>query len=370
MVERSREGCHGARRAGSRLRRRGLLGAFSLLFAAACATGGGGPEEPVFYPGLPETPRIQYLASFSDEDDVVGKATAFDEYLLGPSEAPRLSKPYGVAIHQGKIFVCDTMGKGVVIFDVANRKIELLGTRQPGRLQKPINIAVGQDGTRYVTDTTLGRVLVYDADNRYRTAFGKPGSWSPTDVEVVGEDLYVTDIDNGQVVVIDTSTGEELRRLGRRGTEDAEFVFPTNLAIDDDGNVYVSDTGAYKIQKLDSRGRYLQHFGDLGDTLGHFARPKGIDVDREGRLYAVDAAYSNIQIFDSEGSLLLVFGGYGGGPGQMYLPAKVRIDYDNVDLLADRVAPGYEVEYLILVTNQYGPNKVSVYGFLRTPEEE
>ena len=65
------------------------------------------------------------------------------------------------------------------------------------------------------------------------------------------------------------------------------------------------------------------------------------------------------------GQLLLVLGAAGGNPGDMYLPAKVAIDYDNVDLFADLVAPGYEVEYLILVTNQYGPNKVSVYGFLR-----
>ena len=44
--------------------------------------------------------------------------------------------------------------------------------------------------------------------------------------------------------------------------------------------------------------------------------------------------------------------------------AQVEIDYDNVDLFADRVAPGHKVEYLILVTSQFGANKVNVYGFL------
>jgi hypothetical protein len=73
----------------------------------------------------------------------------------------------------------------------------------------------------------------------------------------------------------------------------------------------------------------------------------------------------NGQIFDPEGQLLLVLGKAGGEPGDMYLPAKVRIDYDNVGLFADKVAPGHEVEYLIIVTNQYGPNKISVYGFLK-----
>ena len=38
-----------------------------------------------------------------------------------------------------------------------------------------------------------------------------------------------------------------------------------------------------------------------------------------------------------------------------------------MDLFSDLVAPGHELEYLILVSNQYGPNKVGVYGFLKQP---
>ena len=55
--------------------------------------------------------------------------------------------------------------------------------------------------------------------------------------------------------------------------------------------------------------------------------------------------------------------------GLTYLPAKVVIDYDNVDLFADRVAPGYKVEYLVIVTSQFGANKVSVFGFLESTEQ-
>jgi hypothetical protein len=51
------------------------------------------------------------------------------------------------------------------------------------------------------------------------------------------------------------------------------------------------------------------------------------------------------------------------------LPAKVVIDYDNVGLFADRIAPGDKVEYRVLVTSQYGANKVSVFGFLQPNEQ-
>jgi hypothetical protein len=66
---------------------------------------------------------------------------------------------------------------------------------------------------------------------------------------------------------------------------------------------------------------------------------------------------------------LLFFGGTGHSPGELYLPADVVIDYDNVDLFADRVAPGYKLEYLVVVTSQFGSNKVSVFGYIEPNEE-
>ncbi len=120
---------------------------------------------------------------------------------------------------------------------------------------------------------------------------------------------------------------------------------------------------------LDDRGELLQTFGSLGEMLGQFVRPKGVAVDREDRVYVVDAASEVVQIFNADGELLLFFGGAGNIPGGLNLPAKVVIDYDNVDLFADRVVPGYKIEYLVIVTSQFGPNKVSVFGYLEPNEQ-
>jgi hypothetical protein len=57
-------------------------------------------------------------------------------------------------------------------------------------------------------------------------------------------------------------------------------------------------------------------------------------------------------------------------PGGLNIPAKVEIDYENVDLFADLAAPGHQLEYLILVTSQFGSRKVSVFGFLKQSEDE
>jgi hypothetical protein len=94
-------------------------------------------------------------------------------------------------------------------------------------------------------------------------------------------------------------------------------------------------------------------------------RPKGIAVDREGRFYVVDAATEVVQVFDAQGRLLLFFGEPAGSEVGLVLPAKVMVDYDHVDLFREYAADDFAVEYLIFVTNQYGPRKVSVYGYGR-----
>ena len=337
------------------------------LFSCAGLGGPGAVEEEVGYavfPASPQEPRVQFLAAYSSDEDVLPPLSGFRRFILGDREGRELAKPYGVAIHDGQILVCDTKARIVVIFDLRARKVELLGAGPDGRLRKPVNITVDDDGTRYVVDVELQRVMVYDRNGRYLRAIGDPEAWSPTDVAISGRRLYVTDKKSGQVVLLEKTTGEELKRFGRLGSGEGELFTPTNIEVGADGSVYVSDTGNFRILKFDSRGKLLQQIGSLGRGLGQFVRPKGVAVDREGRVYVADAAIQNVQIFDPEGRLLLFFGGAGAEPGRMNLPAKTVIDYDNVDLFADRVVPGYAIQYLIAVTSQFGPNKVSVYGFL------
>jgi DNA-binding beta-propeller fold protein YncE len=317
------------------------------------------PEAPVFYPPLPQAPRIQFLATYTSEHDVTGGVSGFRRFILGEPSYRELGKPYGVALADGKLFVCDTRSNAVIIFDLRNRSIDLLGHVAPGRLSKPINVTVDEEGRRYVTDTKLRRVLVYDADNRYLRAYGDPEKWAPSDVAVTRRRLYAVDVKGGQVFVLDKESGEELRRFGK-----GMMFAPTNLDVDEKGNVYVADTGNARVIKFSPRGRVIQQFGSLGRGIGQFVRPKGVALDREERLYVVDAAFENVQVFDRKGRLLLFFGQAGNVSGGLNIPAKVTIDYENVDLFADRVAPGHSLEYLILVSSQFGLNKVNVYGFL------
>jgi len=347
-----------------------VLGLGAGLLLSACM-GPSGPTEVhhVLFPPSPQQPRIQFLGAYNTDLDVLPPLSAFRRLIVGERTGRSLMKPYGVAINNGQILVCDTKAAIVWVFDLKNHTVEILGGGPDGQLNKPINIVVDDEGTRYVVDAVLGLLMVYDANNRYVRSIGNPGTWSPTDVAIIGKRLYVTDKMNGQVVLIEKATGEELRRFNSSSAEEGRLFFPTNLALGIDGSVYVTETGHAQILKFNDRGELLQKFGSLGERVGQFVRPKGVAVDREGRVYVVDAASEIVQIFNADGELLLFFGGPGNNPGSTYLPAKVVVDYDNVDLFADRVVPGYEVEYLVIVTSQYGLNKVNVFGYLQPSEQ-
>lgn len=337
---------------------------FCLSLVAACAPEMQAPKVPVFFPPAPELPRIQYLTSFSGLHDIEHQS-AFDRFVVGEKPDLQVDKPYGLAIHDGKIYVCDT-NSTVFVFDLKDETFaQLAGAVGPGRLRQPTNISVTADGTKYVADPVRGQVVVFGPDDQYVGAFGVPGTWRPVDVARYEERLYVVDAQKRAVLALDPKTGALLKTIGDKGGPTEILDRPTNLAFDTEGYLYVTDFSRFQVLKYDRDGHFKARFGDLGADYGHFARPKGLAVDKEGRLYAVDASFNNVQIFNRDGRLLLFFGGSGEENGNLTLPAKVALDYDNLSYFEKYLEPGFQPEYLILVTSQFGDRRVNVFAYGR-----
>jgi len=337
----------------------GLL--LALSFIVGCAAPAPKREE-VFFPEPPDLPRLQYLTSYTGTRDIE-EQTGFMTFVAGEVPKVGVDKPYGVAVYDGKIYVCDTNAT-VVIFDFNKKTFEpLAGTIGPGKLLQPLNISIDKEGYKYVTDVARGQVVIFDKNDAYVRTVGVPTTWKPTDAVRYEDRLYVTDIKGGEVVVFDLRTLEVVKKIGRSGEKDDWLDMPTNLAFDVDGYLYVSDVGRFQILKYDRDGHLLSKLGKLGDNVGNFARPRGIALDKDKRLYVVDAAFNNVQIFDKEGKTLTFFGGPGPKRGNLLLPAKVAIDYENLKYFEKFVSPTFEPEYLVVVTSQFGPSRVNLFAF-------
>jgi DNA-binding beta-propeller fold protein YncE len=339
-----------------------------LGLLSGCATPNKAPKSYTFFPPAPDEPRIQFLTSFASDSDL-GRTRSFSDYIIGEQKPVNpLVKPYGLALHDGKLYVCDTVENVIQVFDLKKRRSTDFAPRGEGKLALPINISIDEDGTRYVADTGRQQVLIYSDDGTFLGALGKKDEMKPTDVAITTNRLYITDLNGHAVRVYSKTEHKLLFTIPREGeTNEGKLFQPTNLAVDKPGGrLLVSDTGANRVQIYDLDGKYLRSIGRQGVAPGMFARPKGVAVDRNGLAYVVDAATQVVQIFDAEGRLLLYFGAADESTrGVVILPAAVKVDYDDVGYFQKYIAPGHQCEYLILVTSQFGAQKVSVYGFLK-----
>ncbi|MHC4645250.1 MAG: 6-bladed beta-propeller [Planctomycetota bacterium] len=328
-------------------------------------------SKPVFYPEPPDRPRLQFLFSIAREQDLgrqQQERSALEKFVLGDEDPRRgrIEKPYGIAMFDGKIYVCDVGRQIVQVIDLRQGKFSYL--TKDRRLRNPANIFIEADGTKYVSDAVAGAVFVFDKSDTLQAILGRELKIKPVGLAVRGMRCYVADAASNQVVVLDKTTGQEILRMGKRGEQDGEFRSISGLSLDDQGNVYVTDRLLGKVTKFDGNGIFLASVGKLSASFSSFIRPKGIAVDKQRRFWVVDSAMEVGKIFNEQGQLLLLFGMPGTAPGNMLLPAGIAIDYDNVDLFGDYFAEGAKIEFLVFVSNQFGPHLISVYGFGDFPE--
>ena len=376
-----------------------LLGGATALvvmgFITGCATRfARETAAPIFYPSAPDTPRLQFLTSYSSSDDA-GERNWLLDFLVGRRPAKPIGKPYGVALGQGRIYVGDTGIAAVETLALDERRLSYFSPRGAGRFSVPANLALDEDGSLYVADAGRGQVLIFNTQQKFTRAIGarpavnipsfmggvKPAGQAtvpddgsigtetpmkPTGVALAGGRVYIADPLTHSVRVFDKQTHQQVLLIpADKHDARGKLYSPTNLAVDRQGCIYVSDIGGFCVQKYDVKGNFLRTFGQQGDRPGECIRPKGVAVDKEGRLYVVDAAAQVVQIFDAEGKLLMYFGEPNESEHALILPAGIAIDYANTGRFQKFVAPGFQIEYLVVVVSQFGPSLVNVFGFLK-----
>ena len=321
-----------------------VLAACCLLLSSCATLEPAKPRVERYWPLPPDPPRISYVRSFSEPDDVGKKRTWFlitFRFLFGEGESPHMLRPHAVTTdNRGWVYVTDTGLQAVHIYDFSGKNYYQLFWIERGqsRLMSPVGVAVDEERNIYVSDSQLNRIFVYSSKKfRLIRMIGKPGQFERLGGLAYNPQnklIYAVDAGGHRVVAFDQA-GNEVFAFGKRGRADGEFNFPSHIATDAKGLVYVTDSMNFRVQIFNENGIFINKFGELGNVLGTFSKPKGVVVDSEGHIYVVDGIYDTVQIFDQQGRLLLNFGQVGVEEGDFWLPNGIAMDQRNQIYVAD-----------------------------------
>ena len=210
----------------------------------------------------------------------------------------------------------------------------------------PTDCAIGEDGKLYVVNRTLEtvdrgvRVTMCDADSQYFGTFGSfgqdPGQFMwPSGVAIDRQGrVYVSDEHSHRISRFDAS-GAFIDHWGVHGDAPDQLDGPSGIALDAEDNLLVSDTHHNRILRFTGDGRILGGFGTEGPGDGQFNLPWGLTTDTGGNIYVADWGNDRIQKFSPDGELLASFGLPGRGDGQFRGPSSVAVDERGYIYVAD-----------------------------------
>ena len=210
------------------------------------------------------------------------------------------------------------------------------GPATAARLQEPVGVGLGAGGDVYVADRDNNAIRKIDADGTITTVIGGGGAGFSGDGGPASEaridrpqqivvdpdgNVYFADSGNNRVRRIDTEgVVTTVAGNGRAATSgdggpalSAAVWNPTGLALDDEGNLYVSQPDDNRIRRVDRTGAIVTvaggraspgFSGDGGPaTRASFANPQGLAFDEGGNLYVADTDNRRIRVIDRGGTI-------------------------------------------------------------------
>jgi len=201
---------------------------------------------------------------------------------------------------QGNIYVADNANQRIQKFDPQAKFLMEWGGKgtSNGQFLSPVGITLDGQGNIYVIDDSRDEVQKFDKTGKFLLKWGSHGSGDGQfnftgQLEVSPEgNIYVADFANHRIQKFD-SQGTFLAKWGAPGKAPGQFNDPGGIAIDAQGRVYVTEYAAhppenYRVQIFDSDGNFLSTWGHPGNNDGEFLHPLAIAVDKQGNIYVSD----------------------------------------------------------------------------------
>ncbi|MEV0368153.1 hypothetical protein [Nocardia fusca] len=283
----------------------------------------------------------------------------------------RFDHPFGVAVDsRGNVYICDVIDRRVRKVDVNGIITTFAGTGELGcsgdggpataaSFNAPNGLAVDSADNLYICDgeglvrkvdvrgvitTVVGddSCGVHDGDGSHADPLPLSG---PLDVAVDAHgNVYIAASEQNKVRKVADKLITTIAGTGRRGCSGdggpataAELNFPSGVAVDSRGNVYVSDEHNHRVRKVDSdtgiittvAGTGEQGFsGDGGPaTAARLDSPSGLTVDWADNLYIADEYNHRVRKVDPNTGIITTVAGGDSSNGE-YLDRPITTTLD------------------------------------------
>ena len=211
------------------------------------------------------------------------------------------------------------------------------------KVMKPVGLAVDRQDRLYIADARLHQLLRWDRSGVVEVIAGPipspragyEGDGGPAAdarlnmpsgvvVDRAGQ-IYIADSGNHRIrrIGVDgnivTIAGSGLGFAGDGGAAfDARFAYPLGLCLDENGNLYIADSGNHRVRRIDAQGIVTtvagsgaaEYGGDGGPALlAGLVNPAAVAADGQGRLYIADAGDDRVRLV--EDGMISTFAGVG-----------------------------------------------------------
>lgn len=208
-------------------------------------------------------------------------------------------------------------------------------------------------GANSCVDSTLAPILEFDQSGKLVKSFGAGLFVFPHGIAIDKEgNVWVTDgqgkNSKGHQIFKFSRDGQILMTLGKAGVagdEPDEFNQPSDVIVAANGDIFVADghggNSNARIVKFSRDGKFIKAWGKKGIAPGEFDTPHGLAFDSKGRLFVADRNNNRIQIFDQEGNFIEQWTQFS-RPSGIFIDAKDNIYVADSESNSVRAHPGWK----------------------------
>jgi DNA-binding beta-propeller fold protein YncE len=261
------------------------------------------------WPPTPNKYQLEFVGVFSSEADLAtSKGNQFIKTVLGEDWQQNLSRPTSVTTMDANTVLVTEWGSGEIkVFDFSQKKTGNLFKRQFSLFENPVDIAIDDEDNILVADQKKGVITVFDSNLESIALIGRNFKFEKLEkiaLDSATQTIYASDSVLNKVFAFDRS-GQLLFEIGGGENSEAKLNSPHGLAVNREGNLYITDTGNSKIKIFDSAGNFLKNFNikqNKGDSI--IKKPWDLAFDSQEKLHIIDQGSAALITFAQNGELL------------------------------------------------------------------